>query len=57
MNPRFDHEKLTVYQEALRFVAWANKILQDVPKSWAVRDQLDRASTSVPLNIAGRLRV
>ncbi len=52
MKSYFDHEKLTVYQEALRFAAWADGILQGVPKSWAVRDQLDRASTSVPLNIA-----
>lgn len=52
MKPHFDHEKLTVYQEALRFAAWADGVLQGVPKSWAVRDQLDRASTSVPLNIA-----
>jgi four helix bundle protein len=41
-----------VYQESVRFVSWADGILQDIPKSWAVRDQLDRASTSVPLNIA-----
>jgi four helix bundle protein len=52
MKPQFDHEKLTVYQEAVRFVSWADGVLQGVPKSWAVRDQLDSASTSVPLNIA-----
>jgi four helix bundle protein len=48
----FDHEKLTVYQRSIAFVAWAELILESQPKSLSVRDQLDRASTSVPLNIA-----
>ncbi len=48
----FDHEKLHVYQAALAFVAWLNPVLDDAPRSLAVRDQLDRASTSVALNIA-----
>jgi four helix bundle protein len=48
----FDHEKLEVYQEALAFVAWLEPLLQRLPKSLAVRDQLDRASTSIPLNLA-----
>ena len=52
MNTLFDHEKLEVYREALAFVAWAEPILRRVPKSLAVRDQLDRASTSVVLNLA-----
>ncbi len=49
---QFDHEKLTVYQHSIKFVAWAAELLESVPKSTAVYDQLDRASTSVPLNIA-----
>jgi len=48
MNAGFDHEKLTVYQEAVRFVAWADEILENLPKGWAVHGQLDRASTSIP---------
>ncbi len=32
--------------------AWATTILERVPKSMAVHNQLDRASTSIPLNIA-----
>ena len=48
----FDHEKLNVYQAAVRFIAWTDDVLETVPKSAAVRNQLDRASTSVPLNIA-----
>lgn len=48
----FDHEKLHVYQASLAFVAWLNSVLDDTPRSLAVRDQLDRASTSVALNIA-----
>ncbi len=52
MTPAFDHEKLHVYQEAIRFVAWANGILDSIPKTLAVHSQLDRAATSIPLNIA-----
>lgn len=49
---QFDHEKLKVYQLSITFVAWADEILNNIPKSIAVHNQLDRASTSVPLNIA-----
>lgn len=41
-----------VYQESLRFVAWVSVLLEAVPKSLAVYNQMDRASTSIPLNIA-----
>jgi four helix bundle protein len=47
----FDHEKLKVYQEALRFYSWSEPILERLPKSADVRNQLDRARTSVALNI------
>ena len=49
---QFDHEKLQVYQQSIQFVAWAEGILDSIPKSLAIYNQLDRASTSVPLNIA-----
>ena len=52
MKTYFDHEKLTVYQEAIRFVTWVSDLLDTVPKSIAVHNQLDRASTSIALNIA-----
>jgi four helix bundle protein len=48
----FDHEKLHVYRRALEFIEWVTPLLEDLPKSLAVHNQLDRASTSVPLNIA-----
>ena len=48
----FDHDKLQVYQAAIQLVGWADTILQKVPKGLAVSGQLDRASTSIPLNIA-----
>jgi four helix bundle protein len=48
----FDHEKLEVYQEALAFVAWLTPILEGLSKAGDVKDQLERASTSIPLNIA-----
>ena len=50
--PQFDHEKLKVYQAAISFVAWSTELVTQIPSKAAVKDQLDRASTSVPLNIA-----
>jgi len=52
MKTNFDHEKLDVYQEAILFVGWAGDLLENIPKNLAVHNQLDRASTSIPLNIA-----
>lgn len=51
-TPQFDHEKLRAYQEALRFAAWVEPIIEKLPAKLAVRDQLDRASTSAVLNLA-----
>ena len=51
MKIYFDHEKLQVYQEALKFYAWCEPILERLPNSATVRDQLDRARTSVVRNI------
>lgn len=52
MRAQFDHERLKVYQEALRFVAWAGPLIEELPAKLAARDQLERASTSVVLNLA-----
>jgi four helix bundle protein len=49
---QFDHEKLSVYQESIRFITWISELLENIPKSLSVHNQLDRASTSIPLNIA-----
>lgn len=49
---QFDHEKLNVYQRSIAFVAWSSELLTDIPKRAPVHNQLDRASTSIPLNIA-----
>ena len=49
---QFDHEKLNVYQTAVIFVAWSSDLLTDIPKTISVYNQFDRASTSIPLNIA-----
>src|SRR5262245_54318018 len=48
----FDHEKLEVYREAIAFVAWLSAVMEETPRTGDVKDQLDRASTSIPLNIA-----
>jgi four helix bundle protein len=51
MRSYFDHEN-KVYQSAIRFITWSTNLLIHVEARAAVKDQLDRASTSVPLNIA-----
>lgn len=48
----FDHEKLNVYHRSLEFVAWASELLERIPVKLSIHSQLDRASTSIPLNIA-----
>jgi four helix bundle protein len=48
----FDHEKLKVYRKSCEFVEWLQGILQKIEKKYSVYDQLYRASTSIPLNIA-----
>ncbi len=52
MKTAFDHENLNVYQAAIEFVVWSDTLLESIPKSLAVHNQLDRAATSIPLNIA-----
>lgn len=52
MIPQFDHEKLRAYQEAIKFAAWVDPVIEQLPGKLAARDQLDRASTSIVLNIA-----
>jgi four helix bundle protein len=52
MKTYFDHEKLDVYREAIAFCAWTGDLLSSISAKAAAKDQLDRASTSIPLNIA-----
>ena len=61
-NPRttrisFDHEKLNVYHELLRFISWVTPVIDEAKnagrgKTAEVCDQLDRASLSSLLNTA-----
>jgi four helix bundle protein len=48
----FDHEKLEVYREAIAFIAWLSVLLEAIGRIGDVKDQLDRASNSIALNIA-----
>ncbi len=48
----FDHEKLDVYREAIALIGWLSALLEGAVRLGDVKDQLDRASTSIPLNIA-----
>src|SRR5438094_303544 len=52
MKIYFDHEKLDVYREAIDFCGWVGEFLMAISAKAAAKDQLDRASTSIPLNIA-----
>jgi four helix bundle protein len=52
MRRRFDHEKLKVYNDAVSFVAWVGPLIDELPAKLSARDQLDRASTSIVLNLA-----
>ena len=49
----FDHERLDVYQRALQLLDLCDTLAAQMPAGRAhLRDQLDRAATSVVLNIA-----
>jgi four helix bundle protein len=52
MKIYFDHEKLDVYQHSLRFCALVGDLINEITSKAAAKDQLDRASTSIALNIA-----
>ena len=41
-----------MYRAILAFLVWLEPVLEKLPKALAVVDQLDRASTSIPLSIA-----
>jgi four helix bundle protein len=50
---QFDHERLDVYKRAIDFVVLANDVVEQLPRGRGyLADQLQRAATSVPLNIA-----
>jgi hypothetical protein len=49
----FDHERLDVYQRALEFLDLCDSILERLSGARAhLKDQLDRAATSIVLNVA-----
>lgn len=49
----FEHERLDVYKAAVDFLALADDIVERFPQGRAyLADQMRRASTSIPLNIA-----
>jgi four helix bundle protein len=52
MKTHFDHEKLDVYREAIAFCGWVGEFIAAISAKAAAKDQLDKASTSIPLNIA-----
>lgn len=47
-----NHEKLLVYQRALHFIEFVDKVISRESDRIKVHFQLDKASTTIPLNIA-----
>jgi four helix bundle protein len=52
MKIYFDHEKLLVYKKTINFIAWVSHILETIKTRTAAKDQIERASTSIALNLA-----
>jgi four helix bundle protein len=52
MKTHLDHGKLDVYREAIAFCGWVGGFIAAISAKAAAKDQLDRASRSIPLNIA-----
>ena len=52
MNTLFDHEKPEICGNSWHLSPGWSWLIQALPKTMAVRDQLDRASTSITLNLA-----
>lgn len=48
----FDHEKLHVYQDSLKFIVWLTCLIQDNKLKGAVIDHLQRSSQLIALNVA-----
>jgi len=51
----FDHENLEVYRETIALTAWLSEILEGTVRVGEVKDQLDRASTSIAEKLDTRL--
>ena len=52
MKTYFAHEHLEACRQSLSFVVWTDTIWNKLPRGASVTNQLDRARTSIPLNIA-----
>jgi len=51
----FDHERLDVYRAAIEIIVVADEIVEHLPRGRSrIADQLQRAATSIALNIAER---
>ena len=48
----FGHEKLDVYHSSIEYVGWAYRLCEALKGQRNAKDQLLRASQSIPLNIA-----
>ena len=54
----FDHERLDVYAVAIDFVVLANEVVERLPRGRGyLADQLQRAATSIPLDICSARKV
>jgi four helix bundle protein len=51
-KPYFDQRSSSLTKRSIQFVAWSSPLLEKLTPKLAVCDQLDRAATSIALNIA-----
>lgn len=49
---RFNHHRLDAYQVTMEFIRWRERSLKRLPRNSDLADQIDRASSSIALNIA-----
>ena len=52
MTAYLHHEKLIVYQRSIDFVAWSEELVEGITRKASAKEQLRRASASIPQNIA-----
>ena len=57
MKTSFDHEKLDVYQEAIRFVSWADDLLESIPKNLVASMRIQRMTAQAALSRSIRITI
>ena len=48
----FNHERLDLYWEVIGVDGWLSEVMESLVRTGEIKDQLDRASNSIALNLA-----